>query len=291
MSVVGDRKPSTSNGLLNPLSRPVLLGTFIGVTEHLISVAPRNFIDYKQYFHSSKEATKQYQKNIQQSKFNAFKGTIPYLSGAALGHIGLFSCLEQSKKDNYREKWLTDAGWGVAGKLCHDTCITPFDTLRMRANIGNVSVVEAYKQLEKVGGMKGFFRGLPAAIAMNAPAGAAEFVVLNASERLIGSDGAKPFVSAFLAGIVSSVIVSPIDTIKTCLQCTGLKTPSTSTLTEASSLIATNKTSWFQVSKHIYQHRGILGFFRGVGLRCISTTVTFGLYEFVRHYFNLDFKE
>jgi hypothetical protein len=137
----------------------VIWGTGIGVTEHLLSVGPRNLIDFKQYFHSKKEASTHIQTLVKHQPLKVFKGTAPYLFGAAVGYIGLFSCLEKSKQTPSSTN-LQHAAWGMLGRLSHDVCITPFDTIRMRANVSGVSVVDAYKQLIRTQSYAGLIKGL-----------------------------------------------------------------------------------------------------------------------------------
>jgi hypothetical protein len=247
----------------------VVYGSLVGVLEHLASLAPRTVLDYKQYFHNPHVANTMLMSNVYlKGSQRFFKGIVPSLSGVALAHIGLFSCLERSKRE--QEEWKV-ASYGILGKTLHDICVIPGDNVRMRSNMKDCSTMEAMRSIYTTKGLRGFFSGISASLAMNIPAGAIEFVVMNMCMKKFGDDGVKPFVYGGLAGICSNVIVSPIDTVKTFVQ-----------------MHPTRQVNMEKIIRELLEQRGIQGFFRGMMLRTVSASLSYGSFVFLSKQWNLD---
>ena len=235
--------------------RLILNGTAVGVAEHLISLAPRTILDYKQYFHDPQARL------ISNVYFGGvtryYKGIIPSLSGVALAHIALFGCLLQSESTDNK---FAVAAYGGAGKALHDVFIIPGDNIRMRANIKNISSAQAYRSIIASKGVVGLFSGLSARLLMNIPAGAVEFLVMGMCKE--DTSIAKPYLYGALAGICSSIVVSPIDTVKTFVQLSHKK-----------------EVSVKEICKHVLDKRGFVGFFRGMWLRVVSASLSYGTFK------------
>ena len=85
-------------------NKNIVYGSFVGIAEHLMSVAPRTIIDFKQYYNTKSQYNTELEKiNIKNNYLRLYKGTVPYLSGVALSHTWLFYFLEKSKKQNNYE--------------------------------------------------------------------------------------------------------------------------------------------------------------------------------------------
>ena len=238
-----------------------------GISEHIIGHIPRTIIDYKQFVDHNNINFYKYIYN--QGGFTRFfKGIVPMLSGVSLGHVVLFNSLELSKKYNTVQ---TDILFGIAGRFGHDIFMTPGDIIRMRSNLTNTSTVTTIKEIYKNYGYRGYFKGLNTNLFMNIPSGIIEFSVHNYMERKYGSNHLQPLYTGITTGICSSIVTNPIDTIKTCLQSNDIKCLNTTS----------NYNNVKETIYNIYNNRGISGFFRGSGLRCLQTSLCFTIYDYM----------
>jgi len=240
----------------------IISGTIAGLAEHTIGHVPRTVIDYKQFYHSRDI-------NFYRVIYNQggiprfFKGIVPMLSGVSLAHVSLFTSLEYSKR--YNQGIYSDTFFGVIGRVSHDIFMLPGDTIRMRSNITNGTTLDTIKNIYTNFGFKGFYRGFGTSLFMTIPTGVVEFGVHNHLERKFGSDGFQPLVTGLVTGISSSLVVSPLDTIKTCIQCDRVH--------------GNNYNGFIDTIRKIHSKRGLTGFFRGSGLRCLQTTACFTVYD------------
>ena len=245
---------------LSENKNPIIYGSFTGLFEHFVGVAPRTILDFKQYYNNPTK----HLSDINLKKL--YKGTVPYLSGVCFGHMSLFYFLEQSKK---QKNSLMDGLYGFIGKCSHDLFIVPGDTVRMRSNLKQISNKQSFTEIYNKYGVKGFFKGLGPAYSIGLLSGAIEFTTMMYLERKYGSDGLKPFLYGGITGICSSVITSPIDTIKTQIQ-------------------MDQNIKYSELIKKIYDERGMKGFFRGMFLRSFQCVLSYGTYEYLSHNLNLD---
>ena len=242
---------------------PIIYGSLVGVFEHFAGLAPRTLIDYKQYFNHKND----YQHKINNLNLKRlYKGTLPYLSGISFAHMWLFSCLELSKKD---KNILNSSLYGMVGLCGHDFFTLPGDTIRMNSNIHNLSTVTTIKLIYAKHGLKGFFKGMTPSLLMNLPKGAIEFTTMMYLEKLFGKDGAKPFLYGAITGVMSSIVTSPLDTIKTMRQ-------------------MQKETNLIDTYKYILNNRGWTGFFRGALLRSFQYCLSYGTYEWLTKNLTLD---
>ena len=236
-----------------------------GVAEHFVGMMPRTVIDYQQFVH--KNNNDYYKLLYNQGGLRRFyKGAVPLMTGVTAAHIGLFQCLEIAKKKNDP---IADIYYGAAGRLIHDLCIVPGDIIRMRSNLQNISTMETVKEIYKNFGIRGFYKGLTPSLAMNIPSGVVEFSVHNALERKFGTE--NYIYTNLTTGFLSALVKNPIDTIKTCMQSDKID-------------CCNNKGEYrniYQTATQIYERRGLIGFFRGFGLRSLQTTICFGVYDYL----------
>jgi len=250
----------TSNNNNKELNQ-VLASTMAGITEHTIGHIPRTIIDYKQFTHS-KDANHYLLLYNQGGIPRFFKGIVPMLSGVSFAHVALFSSLEYSKK---YESFYSDFVFGIIGKVSHDLFMVPGDIIRLRSNITNKSSINTVKDIYSSFGLRGFYKGSVPNFCMNIPSGIIEFTCHNYLERKFGNNGIQPLITGLATGVSSTMISTPIDTIKTCMQCDGIGNNKYNNISDT--------------IKVIYRKRGISGFFRGASLRCIQTTACFTIYD------------
>jgi hypothetical protein len=246
----------------------IVYGSIIGCTEHLVTLAPRSIIDHKQFFHTPT------------SMFNYkwYKGIYPTMLGVSFAHVSLFSCLQQSKK--YSDNNWKVTGYGILGKFAHDCFMVPGDTIRQRSNLLQSTSIDAFRHIVKTNGYKGLFVGLGPSLLMNIPSGSIEFLTLKYMNQYYGNDNIQPYINGAMAGIFSSIIVSPIDTIKTCLQSRGVN----------DQFKTTDKVS--DIVQKVWKTRGGLsGFFRGMMMRTLSASLSYGTFEFLCNRFNLEIED
>lgn len=232
------------------LKNPILYGTIIGCSEHLLILPFRSILDHQQL--NPKPATipsiihTHYKENIK----HMYRGTSVCLSGVALGHIGLFSMVDIANKYN---TFLSSVCLGGVGRVIHDTCIVPGDTIRMYSNIHNMSPSKAFKELNIHYGFRGLFKGLPLALSTNIPSGMIEFGTF----YLLGG---PTFLNGAIAGSINSIFISPLDTVK--------------------SIVQVKQISILNALKECIHTRGVSSLFRGIPNRIISTSLSYGLYSY-----------
>lgn len=232
------------------LKNPILYGTIIGCSEHLLILPFRTILDHQQLNPKSVSVYNIWKQNYTNKLSSLYKGTSVCLSGVALGHIGLFSMLEYTKQ---YPSFLSSILLGALGKCIHDTCIVPGDTIRMYSNIHSITPSNAYKEILTKYGYKGFFKGLPLALSTNIPAGMIEFGTF----YLLGG---PTFINGAIAGGINSILISPIDTMKSILQ--------------------VKQVSLMTAIKECIHTRGYASLFRGIPNRIISTSLSYGLYSY-----------
>ncbi len=246
----------------------ILYGSFAGILEHTLTFAPRTIIDFKQYYNTKNQSKNELEKlNLKQNYLRLYKGIIPYTLGVGFSHAWLFYFLERSKKQN---NTYYDLIYGSLGRLGHDAFMVPGDTIRMTSNIKNISTVEAYKYILKNNGFKGLFKGIIPSVINNIPIGALEFSVLMYLNRKY-KDEYNPYFYGFATGLLTSIVSSPIDTIKTFVQI--------------------NQKSIVQSYNQIYKERGFLGFFRSIPLRTFQCCISYGTYEWLCKNLNLNIEK
>lgn len=233
------------------IKNPILYGTLIGCSEHLLILPFRSILDHQQLNSETinmRQIVRQYYSTT--SITSLYKGTSVCLSGVALGHIGLFSMLEQTK---HHSSFLSSILLGGIGKCIHDTCIVPGDTVRMYSNIHSISPRKAFHEILRLYGWKGYFKGLPLALSTNIPSGMIEFGTF----YLLGGPS---FLNGAIAGCINSIFVSPIDTIK--------------------SVIQVKQISLSEAIKDRVSKQGYSSLFRGIPNRIISTSLSYGMYSY-----------
>jgi hypothetical protein len=251
----------------------IYYGTLSGIIEHIIGIIPRSFIDYLHYYDDKSI----YKKQIKEIKYRRLLYTImPSITGITLGHIWLFNMYENSKNiKNKKNIYLKEMLYGMIGKLGHDIFITPGEIIRMRSNILKEQHINIIKDIYNKNGIKGFYIGLIPSLLINIPNSMIEFCLILNLNKYYGHDNYKPFIIAYLSSMISNIICSPIDTIKTNIQ-----------------LNYNNKISFnnniFNIYNNIKKNRGYIGFFRGIHIKSLQSSITYGSYIYLSNNYNLN---
>eukprot|EP00605_Chrysophyceae_sp_TOSAG23-4_P000198 GSChrysophyteH1.ASY1.ANO1.234.1 assembled CDS len=220
--------------------------------------------------------------------FRLWRGVSAMFAGCIPAHAAYFSIFESMKKmtgadaDGHRP--VEAALCGASAAFSHDMCMTPFDTIKQRMQLGYYkSLTHCIKSVAAKEGFAAFYVSLPTTLAMNLPFGMI-MVAVNESSRKFLSNGDKrvsvstSMIAGALAGGVAAAFTTPLDIIKTRLQTQNLEpcaTPSTargimsSALHNPMQLRPPVRSAW-QVAAQIWREEGALGFARGLAPRVLQ---------------------
>jgi solute carrier family 25 iron transporter 28/37 len=201
--------------------------------------------------------------------------------GCIPSHIGLFGIYEYSMaklvdKEEFQPHRI--ALCGAMAAVFHDSVLTPHDMVKQRLQMGHYSgALHCIESVYRTEGPCAFYRGLPAALAMNVPYTAA-VTAMNESLRRIfdpldGGDSTAfstitgYFLCAGFSGAVAAALTSPFDVLRTRLQ-----------TQRDQGLVA--------LITRTFEKDGIRGFFRGtvprICLAAPAAAVSWGTYETIR---------
>ncbi len=165
--------------------------------------------------------------------FRLWRGVSAMFAGCIPAHAAYFSLFESMKKatgaDGEGHRPLAAAICGATAAFSHDLCMTPFDTVKQRMQLGYYNnVTHCFKSVAKREGYRAFYVSLPTTLAMNLPFGMI-MVAVNESSRKWLSNGntqvsvSTSMMSGALAGGVAAAATTPLDIIKTRLQTQNLE--------------------------------------------------------------------
>jgi len=186
---------------------------------------------------------------------------------------------------------------GLTAGLLQSFALTPFEYVKVQQQIYqhnsntkvSLSMKECIKEIIKVKGPLGLFRGLTVTLWRDAPTYGIYFVSFEYTKRFFttttnsssSTDSISPWIillGGAIAGVSSWTLATPIDVIKSNIQAQPVTSSSPSL-------------SMYTASKLIYSNYGFQGFIRGLGpivLRSIPTNaVTFLVYEYSLSKFQL----
>lgn len=157
--------------------------------------------------------------------------------GAGPAHAVYFSVYEVSKKFLSRGNSSNSAAHAVSGvfaTVASDAVFTPMDMVKQRLQLGNSpykGVLDCVNRVLKEGGLKAFYASYRTTVLMNAPFTAVHFSTYEAAKRgLMGispetADDERLVVHATagaVAGALAAAVTTPLDVVKTQLQCQGI---------------------------------------------------------------------
>lgn len=253
----------------------MLFGSLSGIVEHTVSFVPRNILDFIQVYKDKNISSVLKNIYLKKNYFRITNGYLPMISCVSLSHMNLFYFYEKSKLE--KEQYMIFL-YGSLGKLGHDIITCPGDTIRCHCNLLNINSCQATTNILK-NGKHNLFNGFPSLLFMSIIGGGLEFGIINNLERNYSNNKISiyNYFPGFVAGFVSSVVLSPIDMIKTQMQ--------TKTLFLNNHLNKENFKSHYNLLLKNYKTLGLRGLFRGSLLRGFQSSICFGTYETFNNFF------
>ncbi len=147
--------------------------------------------------------------------------------GCVPAHALYFSSFEYSKKvlgaDQPGHHPLAAGAAGAVSTVCHDSIMSPMDTIKQRLQLGHYrSLTHCVQSMYKTEGAAAFYRSFGTTLAMNLPYG---IVMVSANEsfkKVLSPDGRFTLTSSMMAGSAAGALAAaftcPLDVIKTRLQ-------------------------------------------------------------------------
>lgn len=158
--------------------------------------------------------------------------------GAGPAHAVYFSVYEMAKKFLSRgnpNNPAAHAASGVLATVASDAVFTPMDTVKQRLQLKSSpysSVADCAVRVFREEGFRAFYASYKTTVLMNAPFTAVHFATYEASKRALtelspdnNSGDESLFVHATAgaaAGALAAVVTTPLDVVKTQLQCQGV---------------------------------------------------------------------
>ena len=116
---------------------------------------------------------------------------------------------------------------GATATLSHDLCLTPFDTVKQRMQLGYYNNIgHCIRTILLKEGVRSLYISLPTTLVMNLPFGCIMVAVNESSRKVLNPTGkynlSSTLVSGAVAGAVAAVFTNPLDIVKTRLQTQSL---------------------------------------------------------------------
>ncbi|CAL9058469.1 uncharacterized protein LOC135624751 isoform X1 [Musa acuminata AAA Group] len=157
--------------------------------------------------------------------------------GAGPAHAVYFSVYEISKESLSRENPnnpVAHAASGVLATVASDAVFTPMDTVKQRLQLKSSpykGVADCISRVLREEGIRAFFASYRTTVVMNAPYTAVHFATYEAAKRglmEISPDNASDerlvvhATAGAAAGALAAAVTTPLDVVKTQLQCQGV---------------------------------------------------------------------
>lgn len=289
-----------------PLSYQLIAGAFAGIMEHSImfpidAIKTRVQVMSKVTQVSSSNNLMNLISKISttEGSLALWKGVQSVILGAGPAHAVYFSTYEFCKaylidsKDFQTHQPLKTAISGIAATIAADALMNPFDTIKQRMQLSTAAknaerevpgMWSVALRIYKNEGFSAFYYSYPTTLAMNIPFAALNFVIYETSTKILNPlNTYNPWIHCLCGGIsgaACAAITTPLDCIKTTLQCRGSETVSDPLFKKA--------VTFRLASKAIYQRYGWNGFWRGLKPRVVSNipaaAISWTSYEFAKHF-------
>ena len=320
-----------------PFKVHMIAGSIAGISEHTVILPLDNI---KTHIQKTGASTRQVFKTLRTFGYNNFYQGAGIISfGCIPSHALFFSSYEISKKYFTQQNQIDIFGNALVGGisvLSHDLIMTPCELIKQRMQLlKSSSSFQIIRDVKNQFGYRGLWRSFPVNLVQNLPH---SMVTVAANEsfktyysRWFGAHHmGSYFLCGSLAGCVSALVTSPLDNIKTQLNCESIEHSSLKQLQEQTKQLKAKLTPRVQrgymrmaaekvncICKSTLKKRGMLispenmpksfcaaqkilfdsgvkGFFRGLGLRMFmqssSTAISWTVYEFFKKQCMLSFK-
>lgn len=246
--------------------------------------------------------------------FRLWRGVSAMFAGCVPAHAAYFSVFEQLKYtlelDQQGHHPIRAAIAGASAAVSHDLCMTPFDVVKQRMQLGYYkNVMHCVTTIAKTEGIRSFYVSLPTTLIMNIPFGCIMVAVNESAKKYLNPNPTQfnltsSMISGSIAGAIAAALTTPLDVIKTRLQTQNLepcpKTESmrvnTNNVNNVNNMVisVTNKASSIEmgpieITKSILKADGIRGMFRGMVPRMLvhapSIAISWTVYEAVKKVF------
>jgi solute carrier family 25 iron transporter 28/37 len=155
-----------------------------------------------------------------------YRGVIPGMCGAFPSHAAYFAVYENVKifLGEDQESLLHYALAGACATIGHDLFHTPFDVIKQRLQVSDVSAgaMHTLRRVLRNEGFGAIFASVPTTIAMNIPFAAVHFTtyetikkMLGVSEEELENSFWKYTIAGGLGGALGGFVSNPFDVIKT----------------------------------------------------------------------------
>ncbi|KAG6503161.1 mitoferrin-like [Zingiber officinale] len=169
--------------------------------------------------------------------FGLYRGLVAMSLGAGPAHAVYFSVYEFSKKSlsgNNPSNPFAHAASGVFATVASDAVFTPMDTVKQRLQLKSSpykGVLDCVARVLREEGIGAFFASYKTTVVMNAPYTAVHFATYEAAKR--GLTQISPentsdeqlvvhATAGAAAGALAAAVTTPLDVVKTQLQCQGV---------------------------------------------------------------------
>ena len=320
-----------------PLKVHVLAGSIAGISEHTVILPLDNI---KTHIQKTGASTRQVFKTLRTFGYNNFYQGAGIISlGCVPSHALYFSSYEISKKYFTRKNQIDIFGNALVGGISvvfHDLIMTPCELIKQRMQLlKSTSALQVIRDVKNQFGYRGLWRSFPINFMQNLPH---SMVTVAANEsfktyysRWFGKHNmGSYFLCGSLAGCVSALVTSPLDNIKTQLNCESVEHSSLKNLQDQNLQSKSKLTPQVQrgymrmaaekvncickstfkrnnlyfspenmpkslcAAQKILFESGMKGFFRGLALRMFmqssSTAISWTVYELFKKQFMQTFK-
>ncbi|KAL8459624.1 hypothetical protein ACS0TY_036931 [Phlomoides rotata] len=166
-----------------------------------------------------------------------YRGIGAMALGAGPAHAVYYSAYEFFKKSfsgGNPDNHAAHAASGACATVANDAVLTPMDVVKQRLQLGSRScspyrgVWDCVIRVLREEGVRGFYASYRTTVLMNAPFTAVQFATYEAaksgvsSERFRGETLAVHATAGAAAGALAAAVTTPLDVVKTQLQCQGV---------------------------------------------------------------------
>jgi len=286
-------------------------GAAAGIAEHCVmfpidsvktrmqSLHPHPNASYRNIKHAITKIVKT------EGKFRAFRGVNAVALGAAPAHALYFTSYESTKKllDGriYGGENASVAAAAVVATLFHDAVMNPAEVIKQRIQVYNSpykGVFQCARGVFATEGIPAFYRSFSTTLLMNLPFQTIHFLTYETTKNfLMGSHQQYNWKAHLIAGGVAggfaAGITSPLDVARTLL---NTQEPCVVMQCQQMNSCQYGKiTGMMNAFRTIYKMHGVRGYFRGVTARVSfqipATAISWGVYEFFKHYMSLQISE